>query len=436
MGHDRTGESAARRRRLRRAWQVVAAALGATFIAASTPRHHSALTTTVPWDLVVDERLARSVVAGFNPYSDEGMSRSGLAGMGPAGAGHPPTTALWAVPFVRRDLRAAALILGVTVGAALLGSLVLVAATLGAPTPVALAWVVSGYVLFCPFMVYHVGVGQISGLIATLLVVAWWAARRQRDVAAGAALGAACALKLFPGLVVLLFLVVGRFRVVAAAIAVYLGAAGVATARFGFSAWPLFFRRQGPIADMWMDSIQSQSLHGIVLRLFRPACGPQGGPLASSTSISVALSVALVAMAAVWARRAVRDGRFDLAYALFVTLSVLASQWAWEHYNVIHLLPAAIAAAALARGWRVPGGRRLALAGFAVLLALAASWQLDPARRLALQAAVRAQDGSRHLLMHAHEVANWAPPLALMVLLGVLTRPSAGDPADRRRPLP
>ncbi len=402
---------------LRRILPVVAAVLAVGLIIAVLPRYHAALTTTVPWDLVPDQRMARAFISGFNPYSTEGMARTGLEGMGPVGAGHPPTTALWALPFAQQDLRTAAVTLGASMAALVFGMLLLLARVLGARTPVLLAWLAFAYVLSCPFMTYHIGVGQFSAAIAALYTLAWWAARRRRDGLAGVALGAACTIKLFPGVMVLFFLLQGRWRAVLAAAATYLTFAAVATTRFGWAAWPEFFSRQGIIAGLSVDSIQNQSLHGIVLRLFHPACGPHGSPLPASTAISVALSVALIGVGAVWARRAVGGSRFDLSYALFVTLSVLTSQWAWEHYDVIYLLPVAVALRTLVDRWHAPQ-RRGVSGGIAVLALLAISWQLDAGKRLALQAAVRAGQERLHVWMHLHEILNWAPPVALMILIG------------------
>jgi hypothetical protein len=401
---------------------VAAAIAGALLVIAAIPGIHHALTQTVPWDLLVDQRLARALWNGFNPYTEDGIRRAGLEAMGPVGGGHPPTTPLWALPFIALGLRTAAVTLGVLTLAALLAAFALTTRTLGAPRWFAVAWALFAFVVYCPFMTYHLGVGQLSGAIAVLFIVAWWATRQGRDVLGGAALGAACTIKLFPGLVVLLFIVLRRWRAVAAALALYAAAAAVATARFGWSAWPLFLARQRAVAEDWLGGIQNQSLHGIILRLFHPACRPPAGPLPIATTISVTLALALVVTAAVLVRRARAGAAFDLAYALFVVLAIVTSQWAWEHYNVILVLPATIAAAALLDERRHPGTRRLVAAGAAVLVALATCWQLSATQRLALQSAVRQGTASSatHVLMHVYEILNWAPTFALLVLLASL----------------
>src|SRR4051812_27631399 len=183
-----------------------AAALGAGLVFLASLRFERALATVVPWDLVVDQRMARAFLKGFNPYSDEGLIRSGLSAMGPVGSGHPPTSALWALAFAYANVTAAARVLGWALSVSFLASLWLVFRTLGTTAPAAFAWLTFGGVLASPFMTYHVEVGQLSALIATLVVVAWWAARRGQDAVAGVALGLACTVKLFPGVVLLLFL--------------------------------------------------------------------------------------------------------------------------------------------------------------------------------------------------------------------------------------
>ncbi len=420
MDHSRPSPRAAGRLRQ---WLMFAA--GIIMLGSTVPRYQAALAQTVPWDLVPDLRMAKALIRGFDPYSTAGMERTGLEGMGAVGAGHPPTTALWALPLAGLPLRTAAGVLGLIVVLIVFGMLLVIARALGASHPVGLAWLAGCYTLACPFMIYHIGVGQMSAVIAGLLVGAWWAARRARDVLAGAALGAACTLKLFPGVAVLMFVFLGRWRVVGASVALYLIFAASVTLRFGWAAWPEFFARQGGIADVTMGSIQNQTLAGIVLRLFHPACDPASGTSRVSTAIAVVLSAAAVLLAAKAARRAcLGDGRdlapgngFDVTFGLFTALAVLASQWAWEHYNVIYLLPVAIVTRALVSATRKDVRPRFVVVGVAVLVGVLGGWQLSATTRIALQASVRAGQHDAHVLMHVYELANWVPHVSLLALL-------------------
>jgi hypothetical protein len=117
-----------------RRWTTAAVVVGGLLVAAAIPRFHRALTTTVPWDLLIDQHLARALWKGFNPYTEEGVRRAILEAMGPTGGGHPPTTALWALPFIGLGLRPAAVILGVATLLALLGAIILTMRTLAQPS--------------------------------------------------------------------------------------------------------------------------------------------------------------------------------------------------------------------------------------------------------------------------------------------------------------
>lgn len=379
----------------------------------------------IHWDLDVDLLTARAFLAHYNPFTPEGAVRSGLAASGPAGNGHPPTTSFWFLPLAQMDSR--------TAGAALAWVSVLVlllqlAATLNllrCPAPLVSAWLGLTFILGCSFLKYHLAVGQSSALIGFLYFVGWYAGRTGKtsdDWLAGAALGAACTFKMFPGLMMVPFLLAFRWRVLVGGAAVYLTVAAIMTAGFGLSSWPLFMAQQAPIANLWMDSVQNQSIHGIVLRLFTPVCVPHRPVLMAATLISITVSLMFIAGAIWLVRRTVRAGGFDLAYALFVVLSVVTSQWTWEHYTVIYVLPVLLLGNELVGRWRVRQQRRAVGALLFILTAVVASWRIDMETKRHLQLLVHQGSRQQHLLLHLYDVLNWAPALVLLAMLAVVCR--------------
>lgn len=407
---------------MRRAYVVVASFLGLALLIQAVPPLDRAFGDGHA-DLNVDILTARAFLEHYNPYTAEGTLRSGLAPVGPTGHGHPPTTSFWFLPLAGKTVHTAGAILGWLTILTLPLELAAILGALRFPAPLVSAWLASCFVLSCSFMRYHIQVGQISGLIGFLYFVAWLGGRRGDDVLAGAALGVACTLKAFPGLMVLSFLLALRWRAVAASLAVYLGVAAYMTAGFGVSSWKLFFSQQGPIADMWMCSIQNQSIHGIVLRMFRPVCGPHGPLIQEATIISTVLAMLLLA-AGIWTvRRLVRTRRgFDAAYALFVVLSMVTSQWTWEHYTIIYVLPVLILAATLAETWRAGRHRGAAAAMFLILCAVVASWRINLDTKARLQAEYMRGATGRHLWLHVHDVLNFAPGLVLLAMLFLVCR--------------
>jgi hypothetical protein len=394
----------------RRAGEIAALAAGLVLLAAALPRIHRAATTTFPADLVVDHRAARAFLDGYSPFSAGGARRAGLAELGATGLGHPPTTSFWILPLGRLEVTTARQVLAWISLATLIAEVAIAALLLGWPRGPAV--LVMGLVANAPFFLYLVNLGQVSQLIAFACFLAWWALRRGRAALAGAALGAACTFKLFPGLLVLWLALTRRWRAVAAAAAVYLVAAVVMTARFGLESWRVFFAAQREVANAWVANVANQSLHGVFQRLWAsPACELPGRVAPEALALSALVSLVLLA---VTFRRTREDGSargLDLAFAAFAILSVLTSQWAWPHYDVLFVLPAMIAAAALreAADLRWPGA--------VVLLGLGLSWGVDVRAAPALQNALWRGDQAAHLPLHAVELLSWLPSVLLLALI-------------------
>ncbi len=401
---------------------VFAAALGLMWLVEAIPPTRDALAGPA-WDLKADHLTARAYLRGVNPYSAQGAVASGLAALGPSGNGHPPTTSFWILPLAGLDVRTANTVLAWITILLLLIEIGVTMHVLRYPAPVATAWLALGFVLSCSFMTYHFGVGQLSGVIGFFYFVGWRAARRGEDVLAGLALGAACTMKLFPGVVIILFLMMRRWRAVIAAGAVYLAIAASMTARFGVVSWRQFAARQGPIADLWMGSIQNQSIHGVLSHLFHPVC--VGGPspvLRSATAIALLVSAGLLGLSGWLAWRTAGTNGFDVSYALFVVLSVVTSQWTWEHYAIIYVLPILILGATLARAWREKRRPASAAVLMAWLMAVVVSWRVSIQTKSALQASVQRGHTGDHLKLHLYELLNWTPGIVLLILLLVACR--------------
>jgi alpha-1,2-mannosyltransferase len=396
----------------RRGAELAALAAGLVLLVVAAFQIDRASRTNMAADLVVDHRTARAFLDGYNPFSAEGAERAGLTELGPTGLGHPPTTSFWLLPLGRASLQTARQVLAWLSFGTLLAQVLIAAALLGWSRGPAL--LVAGFVAGTPVFLYLVTLGQVSQLIAFLCFAAWWALRRGRPVVAGAALGAACTFKLFPGVLVLWLVLERRWRALAAAAGVWLVVAAVMTARFGFDSWRVFLVAQGEVANAWVADVSNQSLHGVFQRLWAsPACELPGRVAPEALALSALVSVGLLALA--WKRT--RAAGLDLGFACFALLSVLTSQWAWPHYAVLLVLPAMIAATLL-RG----ADRPLKWAGAVVLAGLAVTWRLDVRAPAALQNALWAGDRSAHLPLHLVEVLGWLPAVLLLIVALRLTR--------------
>jgi len=412
------------------AYLAVALGAGTLLVVRGLGRIDTLLPERPVYDLVVDWAGARAYVDGYNPYSPAGLVRAHLT---KTGNGHPPSTLFWALPLAPFALPIARQVLYELSLLLLLIELGLIATDLGAPHPWPTAWLGLGLVLSCDFMDYLFYIGQLSEPIAFAYFLAWYCLRRGWDVRGGMAVGAACTLKVYPG-VLFLFLVLGRrWRACAAAAALWIVVAAVMTSRFGLASWPQFVAQQGGVANQWMASIQNQSIHGFVLRFFFPTCGPRGPMLPIATALSTVGALGLLGGAGWLARKAARTddrARFDLAFALCAVLSVFTANWAWEHYDVLFFLPIAIVAAALARmgrfhahpAWRIAVGALLALTAAALAVPFLAKAD-------AQNAYGAHPDLRHHLWLHFLEGLNMTPVLALsaaMFLLVWLSEREAG----------
>lgn len=378
--------------------------------------------TVVPnrpvYDLVVDWRGARAFVEGYNPYSEEGRRRAELTA---TGNGHPPTTLFWVIPLAPFSLKVAREVLLQFNLLLLLMELAIIVREYRAPAPWPTAWLALGLVLSCDWIDYLFFIGQLSQLIAFAYFLAWYSLRRGWDVRGGLAVGAACTLKIFPGVLLLLLALGRRWRALAAAAALYLAVAAVMTARFGFLAWPQFVQQLHGDADRWMASIQNQAIHGMVLRFFHPVCEPRGPTLPLATAISTIGALALLGGVAWLARKAGQTReRIDLPFALAAVLSVFTSNWAWEHYNVLFILPVVTGLTYL---WRLRGRRGLG-SGWTVvaatLLGLVLVTLPVPILEKAKLQSAYLQNPELHFRLHFFEALNMVPVIGLTLSLAVL----------------
>jgi len=397
-------------------------------------------------DCRVDWAAARLFLQKRSPYSEEALASMGLQNYG---FGHPPTTSFWFIPFATVGYPVMSEILAVLTLVALLFHFIICAHELNLPAKAAFVLLPFGLVLQTTWFRDHLVIVQVSEIIAFLFTLSWYFLRRGRDVEAGIALGAACTFKLFPGVLVLFLLLTRRFRGVAAACVTYLAIAIYMTTGYGLRAWPEFFHQQGPIASYWAGHIRNASLHGIIVRLFRPLCerpvdDAQAleivGALRKLPSVpsipgsSWAMAASVLLLAFCWwlsKREATRTATVDVPYTLFSAVAVFVNPWIWEHYAVLLITPLFVLVAAAQRRAKELGGlivdvnrpphllsqtgvELLVLAAAALALATLLSLNMSTKIEIygqywALRNANEALPRGLHARMHWWEALNWLP---------------------------
>lgn len=260
--------------------------------------------------------------------------------------------------------------------------------------------------LLLPYVHSCAVLGNVGLLVLFLVVATWFLVERGREWPAGAALGLAVLIKLLPGVLVLFFLLKGRWRVVGGAVAVIvLLGVGVPLAAIGpqatLSEHEGFYRRalvehsvvQTLTTDQPRKAIfNNNALPMVLRRLLSPldaVPGRPGGPLLVNVAdLSARTRVAVYAMlltllvgvsVALTARRPRRWPPEDAAgvatlraqYGLWCCLMLLAAPLVWTHYLPLAYWPLAWLADRAERSGRAGRVDRTAAVALAIWLAAA-----------------------------------------------------------------
>jgi hypothetical protein len=214
--------------------------------------------------------------------------------------------------------------------------------------------------------------GQFNALLALLLTGAWAADRRGWGALAGAAIGAAAAVKLFPAFLLLYLLAARRWR--AAGVAVVVGGviSAVAAVALGTDAYQTYARDVVPaVSARYAAQWNNLTLNAFWLRLFDPT--PESRVIAVWTAppvgkvLAAASRLVVVGLSGWAAWRATTTEARDRAFALAVVGMVLVSPIAWPHYLIVLVVPVGLLATSLGRTpWR-----------WALLACLAVMWLPD-----------------------------------------------------------
>jgi hypothetical protein len=211
----------------------------------------------------------------------------------------------------------------------------------------------------CYPLSHQVSLGQFNCLLAFLITLAWMADRRGYWWLAGVAVGIAMAIKLFPGFLLLYFLVTRKWRSLVIAIGIFLLVNGLAVALFGVETFQTYTREVIPaVSADYATRWNNISAPAFWLRLFDPAPVSNVEPVVHSPLVGklFAHAAQLVIVACVgWAgwRSRTTPAR-DRAFATAVAGMLLVSPITWPHSLVMLVVPLAVLIAENPRGvWRL-----------------------------------------------------------------------------------
>jgi hypothetical protein len=290
---------------------------------------------------------------------------------------HPPTSVLLALPLAPLNYSDAFLAWSVLSLLALVVTVWLIARQLPGALTVWSIVPVAALLLWSNGFRQQMNQGQLNVVLLLLLTSVWAADRSGRPGWAGILLGAATAIKLFPGFVFVYFMARRQWRALAAGAASFLVLTGLTVAVLGPDCYRDYVTVALPSLTKYRVYWPNLSLAGFWHKLFNSAGRHviplwQNPPLAWGGTLA---SDAVVTILTAWCAarsRSVRER--DLAFALALIAMLLVSPITWDHYFTLLFL-----ALFLAWAWMPPSGI-LRWAFWPLLLALCLQplvyWQL------------------------------------------------------------
>ena len=283
---------------------------------------------------------------------------------------YPPVFAVLVSPLALLPDVVASLV-WLLIGQAALAAAIVIVLRGWRPQGWALAALLCATLTFYPLWVDAVQ-GQ-ANLLILLLVTIGIAGIVQGHPRAGAALGAAAALKLTP-VILLVWLIVDRRLREAAWMLAGMGAVTAVGALIRFHDTMVFFGQVVPALASGTAYYANQSLAGLVRRVI--TVNPYTQPWTATSWAWLVIALLSVGLIAWWFAQTRRDSPMVRA-AAFIPLVPLLSAVTWSHHLVI-LLPMIWFSLIAIGGRDWPLGPTLLLAGVLVVLSVVARWPVGP----------------------------------------------------------
>jgi hypothetical protein len=326
-------------------------------------------------DFIQEYSSARNALSGrplYTPLGDTAAEYLGAAGewKGLKYNAHPPTSVLLVLPLAGLPYADAFLAWELFTLAALAAAFWLLVRQLGLALSPWSALPLLTILLICNVLRQQFNQGQLNAVLLLLLVGCWAADRSGRPWLAGALLGTAAAVKLFPALLLLYYAWRREWRVVAAAAAVGAALTALTAAVFGIDCFRAYRTEVMPEVGRFCYAWLNSSFTGWWNKLFD--AGPTGfwvplwpAPAVASAGAWVCSAAAVGVLLALSGPGRGRDAD-DLSFALALSTLTLVSPISWDHYFLL-LLPAAVL---LWRRLRGSGGKGLLLAALLAILSV------------------------------------------------------------------
>lgn len=325
---------------------LICAAFLPSFVTHLRPQRHEILDFFQEW------ASARNYFEGLPVYTQQEITmlryldyRKKSWEFGIAYNAHPPASVLLALPLARLDYSDAFLVwsLASLAAGAVSGWLVVrqldLRFTLWTLAPTL------ALVLVCNPFRQQMNQGQLNLILLLLLTGTWAADRSGRPAVAGLLLGLATAIKLFPGLLFVYYLLRRRWDVFGWGVFGFVLVNLLTAAILGVEAFESYIQHAVPGVRVYTDWWPNISLSGFWLKLF-DGRGGRVIPLwyaPTLARVAIVLSWLVVLTLLAWAvLRARTPADHDVTFGLTLIAMLLLSPVTWDHYCVLLLVPVVI----------------------------------------------------------------------------------------------
>ena len=258
---------------------------------------------------------------------------------------HPPAAVLVSLPFGKLDYATAFLAWNLLSLVMLVASLWLVMRPRGLNYNAWAVLPITCFLLLSNSLAQQVNQGQLNLLLLLLLTGCWAALRGGRSATAGALLGLATAIKLFPGYLFLYFLARRDWLAIIYGALAFAVLNGLTALVLGWECFHDYAVEVVPQVGEFRDFWPNASIAGFWCKLFDGSSGHVvpllHAPLfAKLASVSTCLVVTVGYVRRTW--QADSAARRDAAFGLGIVAMLLVSPITWDHYFLLLALPLAI----------------------------------------------------------------------------------------------